>query len=98
MTAPIKIAIVGGGIAGCTLANGLLKCPHIQFDVFESRPIFTETGASVGLAANAVSALRVMGVDVDQLMANAGAMEMTSTQYYAVGLTAGSRFLCLTSD
>jgi salicylate hydroxylase len=80
----VRIAIIGGGIAGCTLANGLHQCPNVRFDVFEARAIFTERGASVGLAGNAVSALRAMGMDVDQAMENAGAMAMTSTQYLAV--------------
>lgn len=84
MSHQISIAIVGGGIAGCTLANGLLQYSHIKFDIFEARATFTERGASVGLAANAVSALRVMGMDVDQAMVNGGAMAMTSTQYLAV--------------
>ena len=84
MAVQIRVAIVGGSIAGCTLANGLLQYPNVLFDVFESKPIFTERGASVGLAANATNALRAMGMDVDRALRDAGAMRMTSTTYLAV--------------
>lgn len=84
MAEQIRVAIVGGSIAGCTLANGLLRHSNVVFDIFESRPTFTERGASVGLADNAIHALRAMGVDVDQAMKRAGAMRMTSTTYLVV--------------
>ena len=37
MSLPVKVAITGGGIAGCSLANGLISYPNIQFDVFEGK-------------------------------------------------------------
>ncbi|KAI0197977.1 salicylate hydroxylase [Astrocystis sublimbata] len=52
-----RVAIVGGGLAGATLANALLQLSQIEVHVFESAPEFSERGAAVGLAINAQMAL-----------------------------------------
>ena len=49
----LRIAISGGGLAGATLANALVKHPHLDVHVYESALEFSERGASVGLALNA---------------------------------------------
>jgi salicylate hydroxylase len=85
MPRKLRVALVGGSISGCTLANGLLKHPHIDFHVFESRASFTETGASVGLAANAMNSLKAIGIDVDRMRQDSGATSMSSTRYFVVG-------------
>jgi salicylate hydroxylase len=36
----IRITIIGGGFAGATLMNALLKHPHLRVDIFESAPEF----------------------------------------------------------
>lgn len=72
MSDPLRVAIVGGSIGGCTLALGLRKHPHIQFDVFE-RSTFRERGAGILIYPNGMNALRVLGVDADQMMKDAGA-------------------------
>lgn len=46
----ISIAIIGAGIAGITLAIALSKRnPGLQLTIYESRPGFSEIGASVGI-------------------------------------------------
>ncbi len=35
-TRRIRLAIVGGGLAGATLANALIQIPHIEIHVYES--------------------------------------------------------------
>ncbi|XP_014562683.1 hypothetical protein COCVIDRAFT_83369 [Bipolaris victoriae FI3] len=46
---PLSIAVVGGGIAGLTLAIAMLKnCPHILVTLYESANEFGEIGAGVG--------------------------------------------------
>jgi salicylate hydroxylase len=46
---PLSLAIVGGGIAGLTLAIALLKhAPHISITLYESAAAFGEIGAGVG--------------------------------------------------
>ncbi|KAF2706932.1 salicylate 1-hydroxylase-like protein [Pleomassaria siparia CBS 279.74] len=50
---PFNIAIIGGGIAGLTLATGLLK-HDVPFTLYESASKFGEIGAGVGFHANMV--------------------------------------------
>ncbi|KAI0967861.1 salicylate hydroxylase [Xylaria arbuscula] len=52
-----RVAIVGGGLAGATLANALIQQPQLEVHVFESAPEFSERGAAVGLGINAQMAL-----------------------------------------
>lgn len=76
---PIRIAIVGGSIAGCTLANGLLCCKDVTFDIFDAKSSFSERGAGVAIAPNARKALRAMGTDAEAALKDAGGMKMKST-------------------
>ncbi|KAI0024482.1 salicylate hydroxylase [Xylariomycetidae sp. FL0641] len=76
-----RIAIVGGGLAGATLANGLFQLPHLDVHVFESAPTFSERGASVGLASNAKEALEhVIPGQVNDLLARAGGVAINSSR------------------
>lgn len=79
MSQRVSIAIIGGGLAGCTLANGILSLPNLTFDIFESKAEFGERGAGVGLGINAQHALREMGLDPDVRITNAGGVRMKST-------------------
>jgi 2-polyprenyl-6-methoxyphenol hydroxylase-like FAD-dependent oxidoreductase len=56
-----RVAIVGGGMCGISLAVVLVKS-GIEADLFESHSTFGEMGASVSLGANAVRALSLMGL------------------------------------
>lgn len=48
MTLPnLRVAILGGGLAGATLLRGLIKHSHLHVDIFESRPEFKEEGQEV---------------------------------------------------
>lgn len=76
---PIKIAIIGGSIAGCSLAHGLFRHPHIEFDVFDAKPSFSERGAGVSLALNARKALHALGIDAEAALKRAGAVAMGSS-------------------
>lgn len=64
----LRVAIVGGSISGCTLANGFLQQEHITFDVFESKESFSERGAAIAMHTNALAALRSAGLDPDQIL------------------------------
>lgn len=57
----IKVAIIGGGIGGLSLALGLLKQSHLDVQVYEAAPMFSEIGAGVGFAHNAQRALELIG-------------------------------------
>lgn len=53
---PFKVAIVGGGLAGLTLAVGLLK-HGVPVHIYESASAFSEIGAGVAFGPNSVRAL-----------------------------------------
>ena len=53
---PFTIAICGGGIAGLTLAIGLLR-HNTPFHIYESAHAFTEVGAGVAFGPNSLRAM-----------------------------------------
>lgn len=60
--ASLRIAIVGGGIAGIALALDLCRHAHLQVRLFESAAAFGEVGAGVSFGANAVRAIGGLGI------------------------------------
>ena len=61
ITQILRIAIVGGGIGGLTLALALRQ-RGIEAEVYEQAPELTEIGAAVALSANSTRELRRLGV------------------------------------
>lgn len=61
MNTHIRIAVVGGGIAGLALASNLSKHAHLDVQMFESAPQFSEIGAGISFGANAVKAIELLG-------------------------------------
>lgn len=59
----IRIAIIGGGLAGALLMNALTKYPHLDVQLYEAKSELQERGASVGLSVNAQRALRLLGME-----------------------------------
>ena len=82
----LKVAISGGGLAGATLANALVMHSHIDVQVYESAPEFSERGASVGLAINAQNALGQIIPDASALLERAGAVPNHSARFMVVRL------------
>ena len=62
MNTHIRIAVVGGGIAGLALASNLSKHDHLDVQMFESAPQFSEIGAGISFGANAVKAIELLGL------------------------------------
>ncbi|KAF8523769.1 hypothetical protein BU17DRAFT_43512 [Hysterangium stoloniferum] len=56
-----KVAIVGGGMAGLTLAVGLIR-GGVKVDIFEQAPKFQEVGVGVGIWSNAIRAFNGLGI------------------------------------
>ena len=78
----IRIAVIGGGLAGATIAHALLRHAHLDVHVYESAPEFSERGAAVGLASDAQLALQqVLGAaEASALLKRAGAVVQASTR------------------
>ena len=57
----IRMAIVGGGLAGLAAANALVRF-GIEAEVFEASPALGEVGAAVNIAPNATRALIAIGL------------------------------------
>jgi salicylate hydroxylase len=86
---PLKIAIIGGGLAGAVLANALLKQPHLSIHIFESAPEFSERGAAVGIAVNGQAALAEIGGPVADVVERAGGVVMSSSRMFMVRIVWG---------
>ena len=83
-TRRLRVAIAGGGLAGATLINVLQKYPHLDVQIYESAPEFSERGAAVGISSNAQNALSEMSPNLIELLIDAGALRMNSTQLVIV--------------
>ena len=67
MDAPLKVAIVGGGIAGLALALGLHR-HGIAAQVFEAAPRITEIGVGITLLPHGMREIALLGL-ADQVLA-----------------------------
>ncbi|KAJ3494787.1 hypothetical protein NLG97_g3848 [Lecanicillium saksenae] len=77
----IRIAIIGGGLAGACMANALFQKPNLDVHVYEASPEFSERGAAVGLAQNAINALEAIIPSArDSVLKKAGAVPTNSTR------------------
>ncbi|KAI0534495.1 hypothetical protein GGR58DRAFT_505253 [Xylaria digitata] len=91
MNHSIRIAIVGGGLAGASLIHALVKFPHLDVHIFESAAAFEEAGMAIGIARNAQAALELIGSSAAQCLERAGAVPMRGVRFMlAYGETAGS--------
>jgi salicylate hydroxylase len=60
----IYIGIIGGGVAGLSLAAGLIKIPHIKVVIFEAVKEYDNVGAGFALHKNATEAMACIGQEV----------------------------------
>lgn len=83
---PIRLAIIGGGLAGATLTNALMTLPHLSISIYESAPHFSERGAAVGLSINAQRALSEISPEIREALDRAGAVGINSMRSVIVSL------------
>jgi salicylate hydroxylase len=85
MTDRIRIGIVGGGLAGLTLAIAFIKHSHLEVHVYESATQFTERGAGIGLSPLALEALDdIIPSAVELLKTEAGAVDADAARLVVV--------------
>ncbi len=70
-----RIAVIGGGIAGLTVAASLLRA-GIECTVYEQATVFADAGAGIQLAPNSARILHRLGL--------AGALERRATRAHAI--------------
>ena len=76
MNPHIRIAIIGGGLAGASLIKALIKFSHLDVHIYEAATEFKETGMAVGVARNAQAALELIGPSAAKCLDQAGAVPM----------------------
>lgn len=62
----LDIAIIGGGIAGLTLAISLMKFEHVKVTIYEAAAKFGEIGTGVAFGPNATRAMAHISPEVKQ--------------------------------
>lgn len=83
----IRIAIIGGGLAGASLANALVRHVQLEFHVYESAPEFSERGAGISLSITAQRALEHINPATPELLRKAGAVAQKSSRNMIVRST-----------
>lgn len=90
MSAPIRVAISGRGLAGASLFHALLPYKHLDVHIFESAAEFKEQGAAIGVTRNALKALRLIGPSATNALERAGAVPQRGVRFMlAQGESAG---------
>jgi salicylate hydroxylase len=56
----LRIAIIGGGLAGAAAAGVLSRLPNVQVKAYERAPAIREAGAQIAVMVTALKALRRM--------------------------------------
>lgn len=87
----IRVAIIGGGLAGAAVLRGLLRYPHIAVDMYESRPTFREEGPGLVFAQSTQDTLVAIDPDLVQCLDRAGAVLTACELRIATGSHAGRK-------
>ncbi|TRX88192.1 hypothetical protein FHL15_010941 [Xylaria flabelliformis] len=91
MSSSIRVAIIGGGLAGASLLHALVKFPHLDVQIFESAAVFKEAGMAIGIARNGQAALELIGPSAALCLERAGAVPMQGVRFMmAHGEASGS--------
>jgi salicylate hydroxylase len=85
----IRVAIVGGGLAGALLIRGLLRYPHIAVDLYEPRPSPREEGPGIDVSDTSQDVLQAIDPALDSCLGRAGTVYSTSELRIATGPHAG---------
>ncbi|OTA58929.1 FAD/NAD(P)-binding domain-containing protein [Hypoxylon sp. EC38] len=81
----IRVAIIGGGLAGATVLRGLLRYPHIAVDMYDSRPTFRDEGPGLAFTTKTQAVLAAIDPELEQCLDRAGAVLTTPEMRMASG-------------
>ncbi|KAK4697080.1 salicylate hydroxylase, partial [Lecanoromycetidae sp. Uapishka_2] len=84
----IEVAIIGGGIAGVTLALGL-RSRNIKVCIYERGRSFREIGAGIGFTPNAEWAMRVLDPRIHAAFKRVAAQNATDWFHWVDGCSGG---------
>ncbi len=65
-----RVLIIGAGLTGLALANGLRRAGGIEVTVVEQAPLITEAGWAISLSGRHLEALRQLGLEPGSLTAD----------------------------
>ena len=75
--APLEVAIIGGGIVGLVLANGLIR-QQVKVKVFEQAQSFREIGAGMAFTANATRCMELIDPAILAAFRSSGSVATSS--------------------
>lgn len=81
----IRVAIIGGGLAGAALLRGLLRYPHLTIDMYEPRPTFRDEGPGLAFTSRAQYILAAIDPELEYCLDRAGAVLTTTETRVAAG-------------
>ncbi|KAI1102429.1 FAD/NAD(P)-binding domain-containing protein [Jackrogersella minutella] len=81
----IRVAIMGGGLAGAAVLRGLLRYPHIAADMYESRPAFRDEGPGLAFTTKTQAILAAIDPELEHCLHRAGAVLTTMETRLAAG-------------
>ncbi|KAI0376740.1 FAD/NAD(P)-binding domain-containing protein [Hypomontagnella monticulosa] len=85
----IRVAIIGGGLAGAAVLRGLLRYPHIAVDMYEPKPAFRDEGPGLAFTTTTQAMLAAIDPELDACLDRAGAVITTTGTRVATGPHAG---------
>lgn len=87
----LDIAIIGGGIVGLILANGLCRQQNVRIKVYEQAQSFREIGAGMAFTANAAQCMELIDPAVLSAFRNCGAVAIIGSD--STNLNAGLQWV-----
>ncbi|RYO86788.1 hypothetical protein DL763_006578 [Monosporascus cannonballus] len=84
-TSKIRVAILGGDLAGILVLRGLLRYPHIVVDIYDSESSFSKEGLAFEFPYTVQKALYAIDPSLNQCLDRAGAVSESMEAYHASG-------------